>query len=166
MGDQGFHRQRAAENQLGGLLLQLYRRAVAAEYRALSHANGSAGKFDALLIRSLSEQQDPRSGPRAGDGMFHQAGRRGGYDHQIRAAAFGQAADARDYIRLARIPRFEGATTARQLEAAGDGVGRVDPGAGAGQQHSEQQADGALSSYQYRFAGAHIALDYSFEAGV
>src|SRR5260370_26908623 len=106
MGYKVFHWDLAAKYQLGGLLLQVDGGAVAAEYRTLSHANRRAGKFDALFIGSLGEQQYPRSRPRAGDGVLDQTGSRSGHDHDVGAAAFGQVADLRHYVLLARIPRL------------------------------------------------------------
>jgi len=166
VGNKVFHWYSAAEYQLGGLFLQIYRGAITAEYRSLAHTYRCAGKLDTFFIGSLREKQYSRAGPRAGDGMFHQIRRRGGYNHQIGAAAFSQAADPRRNVGLARVPRFNGSTAARKIETAGDGIGGVDDSAGAGQKHREQQANRALSDYQYCFTSVRIALNYGFEAGV
>src|SRR2546427_11006546 len=117
MGNKVFHRDLAAEYQPGGLLLQVDRSAVAAENRTLSHANRRARELDTLFIGSLGEQQYTRSRPRAGDGVLDQTGGRSGDDHDVGAAAFGQVADLRDHVFLARIPRFDRATAPRQSEA-------------------------------------------------
>src|SRR5712664_2432079 len=102
MGYKVFHWDLAAKYQLGGLLLQVDGGAVAAENRTLSLANRRARNLDALFIRSLGEQQYTRARPRAGAGVREPPRSRSGEDHSVGAAAFGQVADLRYHVLLAR----------------------------------------------------------------
>ena len=90
MRDQQMHRQFAAENQVGGLLLNIDRSAVGAEQRPLAHADAGAGKLDAFFVRSLREEHDFRAGTRSSDRFFDQAFDVGGDKDHVGAAAFGE----------------------------------------------------------------------------
>ena len=72
-------RERAAENQPGGLLLKIDRGAIGAKYRAFLLADVGAGKLHPFLVGSLGEQKNAAARPRAVHGLIGQSGSGGGY---------------------------------------------------------------------------------------
>src|SRR5450755_3085049 len=166
MGNEFFHGQRPAEDQIRRFFLQIHGSAVASEQTALTHTNRCAGNLHALGYGGLRKQEN--TGPWTGEanGLLHDSGHGSRYDHEIRAALIRQPADLRFDIRIQRIVRLERAAPEGKLAAGSDGIGGYNFRPGAPQQHGKHQANRSLANHHGGFIGLGRALHYGLQTGV
>src|SRR5579862_139642 len=113
MRNQLFHGQSPAKDQVRGLLLEIYRRAIRPENRAFPYTYVRTGHFDAFLVRSLGKQKNSGARARASHGLLDDPGSRSSYDHQIGAAAASHALDAHIQVFVAWVKGLLDAETQR-----------------------------------------------------